>query len=81
VETQANVLELPVIVPQERDATAIGAAILAAIGVGFYHDINEAVDNMVHLEDPIVPVGVRTTQYKVLYEEWLATRDRLAGSF
>jgi sugar (pentulose or hexulose) kinase len=81
VETQANVLELPVIVPQERDATAIGAAILAAIGVGFYHDINEAVDNMVHLEDPIVPVGVRSTQYKVLYEEWLATRDRLAGSF
>jgi autoinducer 2 (AI-2) kinase len=81
VETQANVLELPVVLPRERDATAIGAAILAAIGVGFYRDINEAVDQMVHLQDPIAPGGAKSIQYKVLYEGWLATRNRLAGSF
>jgi sugar (pentulose or hexulose) kinase len=81
VETQANILDLPVIVPRERDATAIGAAILAATGAGFYRDINEAVDKMVHLEEPISPVGVRSNHYKLLYEEWLTTRNRLAGSF
>ena len=81
VEIQANVLELPVVLPRERDATAIGAAILAATGAGFYRDINEAVDKMVHLEEPILPIGAKSSQYKPLYEGWLTTRDRLARSF
>ena len=39
----------------ESDCTSLGAAILGSYGCGFYKNINEAVEQMVHLMDTIEP--------------------------
>jgi len=76
---QANILGKPVIVPRERDATAVGAAICASVGTGIYNSIAEATKDMVHMEEPIIPNPELAKNYDQLYKKWMETRRRLSG--
>ena len=76
---QSAVLGIPISVPKERDATAVGASMCAAVGSGVYSDITKAVKEMVHMEKPIEADVVLTKEYDNLYRSWIETRRRLSG--
>lgn len=74
-QIKADVLGIPVIrVP--GDATAAGAALLAGLGVGIYHDPAEAVAVACRPERPIEPGPAAQRRYDELYPAY----RRLVGS-
>jgi sugar (pentulose or hexulose) kinase len=79
-EVQSAVIDKPVILPRERDASAVGAAICAAVGAGIYKSIPEATKVMVHLEEPVLAKKELSSIYDELYNSWIETRRRLSGS-
>ncbi len=78
MQIQADVLDIPVVVPQVNDGTAIGTAILASVGSGYYSSIKDAVSKMVRLMDPVLPDPVQVIEYKTHYANWVETRKILA---
>lgn len=46
VQTHANVLGLPLLVPQNAESMILGAAELGATAAGIYPNLNDAVMNM-----------------------------------
>lgn len=67
-QIQADVLGIPVKVPMIKDATALGAAILASVGSGIYRDIPESSEKMVHWEAVYKPENY--DKYDELYHKW-----------
>lgn len=80
MQIQADVLGIPVVVPEVNDGTAIGTAILASVGSGYYSSIDEAVTKMVRLQDQVLPAPVHVEDYKTHYTGWMNTRKTLAES-
>ncbi len=78
-EIQSAVLGLPLFVPRERDATAVGASICAAVGAGIHKDFEKATREMVHMEEPFVTDPALAKIYDDLYHSWIETRRRLSG--
>jgi sugar (pentulose or hexulose) kinase len=46
IQNKADVSGLPIEVPEVKEATALGAAILAGIGVGLYRDERDAYEHV-----------------------------------
>ena len=63
----ADCTNKPTVLPRARDATVIGAAILAAIGTHLYSSFEEAVDNMVHMEERRQPIPENVSLYEQQY--------------
>ncbi len=66
----SDVLNIPVHVPKVKEATALGAAILAGKGVGIYTDIEETVRKVVKIEKTYQPNPENARVYAELYENW-----------
>lgn len=66
----SDVLGLKVHVPVVKEATGLGAAILAGHGVGIYPDIEKAVNELVKIERTYIPNMENHILYKNLYEQW-----------
>jgi autoinducer 2 (AI-2) kinase len=75
----ADVCEIPVQVPTIREASALGAAICAAVGVGVYPDLISAVQHMVAWEEIVEPDPAMRGKYRTLYKRWLKTYHKLLG--
>jgi sugar (pentulose or hexulose) kinase len=78
MQIQADVLGMPVHVPEVHDGTAIGAAILAAFGSGYYSSIEQAAEEMIRFTRPYVPDEERCKAYTEHYRNWMNTRIKLA---
>jgi len=78
MQIQADVLGVPVKVPEVRDGTAIGTAVLAAFGSGYYGSIDEAVSEMVSFRAPVFPDNKLQAEYSKQYDKWLETRRRIS---
>ena len=78
MQIQADILGVPVEIPETRDGTAIGTAILAAVGSGYYGSTGDAVSEMVRFREPVIPNEKRHTEYKKQYQNWLETRRHLS---
>ena len=77
MQIQADVLGVPVKVPLVHDASAVGTAVLASIGTGYYADVDEAVRAMVKLGRVYEPRKDASEKYDVQYRRWMATREKL----
>ena len=66
----ADVLGLPVKVPVVKEATALGAAILAGYGVGIYPDISEAARKLVKWDKIYQPNMENHQIYEEMYDGW-----------
>ena len=66
----ADVLGLKVRVPKAKEATALGAAITASFGVGYYSSMKEAADKMVQWDKEYLPNPENQKVYQGLYETW-----------
>ena len=69
----ANVLNLPLSVPETEQGPGYGGAILAAVACGEYADVKEAVTNLVSVTETIEP----DPQLAALYEERYQTYRKL----
>lgn len=77
MQIQADVLGIPVIIPEVHDASAIGAAVLAANGINHYADMNEALSHMLRKGKTFEPRSEYSAKYKQHYSKWLITREKL----
>ena len=66
----ADVLGKPVSVPVVKEATALGAAIMAGYGVGIYTDISEASRRLARMEKRYEPNSENHKTYMEMYKVW-----------
>ena len=66
----SDILGLPVRVPKVKEATALGAAILAGIAVGIFEDIKNTADNLVQFDETYYPNSKNHAIYTNLYDRW-----------
>jgi xylulokinase len=66
-QIKADVCNLPVIMPSHREAAVMGAAMLAAVGVGYYADIPSAVKVMARTGSRVEP----DPKSRAVYEQTL----------
>jgi xylulokinase len=64
-QMMANVLGIPLDIPQTEQGPGYGAAILAMVGAGLYPDVRKACDKLVHVAETIEP----EPEMKALYQE------------
>lgn len=77
MQIQADVLGKTVHVPRVNDSTAVGAAILASIGTGYYSTLDKAVNNMVNQGKVFEPRKSPNKKYEKHYRRWIKTREKL----
>ena len=66
----SDVLGLPVNVPVVKEATGLGAAIIAGYGAGIYSDISKTARELVRIEKTYEPNMENHLLYEKLYEPW-----------
>lgn len=69
MQVTADVFGLPTARPHIYETSGLGAAIDAAIGLGFYSDFHDAVKNMTHIGDVFEPDQKTHEMYNDLYEK------------
>jgi L-ribulokinase len=72
----ARVLRTPMRLSGETHATALGAALLAAVGQGTHADLRSATAAMVR-DRPLDPLDQHAGAFDEYYAQWLETYDRL----
>ncbi|WHH58118.1 glycerol kinase GlpK [Petroclostridium sp. X23] len=77
MQFQADILGIPVDVPVITETTALGAAYLAAYGIGEFHDLNE-LESKWKLYKRYEPKMSSETREKLLYE-WHRAVERSKG--
>lgn len=63
----ANVMNVTVEIPEQDEGPALGAAILAAVGSGFYQNLESAVSRIVRVKDSIEPEEILVKKYEQAY--------------
>jgi autoinducer 2 (AI-2) kinase len=66
----SDVLGIPVKIPKVREATALGAAILAGYGIGLYQDISQTAKDLVIIEQRFTPDMENHRIYEGIYGAW-----------
>jgi xylulokinase len=74
LQIKADILGRPLARPRITEAGALGAAILAGVGVGVYASVQEAVDALIAIDRVFEPqperhrqYGERFARYRALY--------------
>jgi len=66
-QIKADITGKTVVIPREIEASALGAAILASVGVGLYPNLRKAAEEMVHTECRINPQHDLFEKYNLSY--------------
>ncbi|RCK48030.1 FGGY-family carbohydrate kinase [Thalassospira profundimaris] len=66
----ADILELPLSVAKCQETGALGAAMAAAVGVGMYHDYDQAADSMVRMDRHYSPALEASEIYRKRFAMW-----------
>ena len=66
----ANVLGIPLDIPQTEQGPGYGAAILAMVGCGLYADVKTACEALVHVAETVEPDPELTKCYQERYEKF-----------
>ena len=69
----ASIIDIPVIRLNQADVCALGAAMIAACGLGIYGDYAEAAEALVRTEHIYEPLPEETSFYREKFSEF----DRL----
>lgn len=73
-----DVVGRPVGLPQERECTALGAAMLGAVGTGDVASIDEATARMVTIERTLEPTAANRSVYDETYALFVAAYEELS---
>lgn len=74
LQFQSDILNIPIIRPSVVETTALGAAFLAGLAVGFYKDKNE-INNSLAINKKFNPI-MREEKRNLLYKGWLKAVTR-----
>ena len=66
----ANVLDIPVDIPENEQGPSMGGAMLAAVGCGEFASVEEAADKLVKVIDTVEPDAELTAKYDVRYNQF-----------
>jgi xylulokinase len=80
-QIKADVLGVPVAVPRVREAALAGAAVLAGIGAGYLPDITAGANQMVRIDEVLVPDPDLHQQYSELFGVYKRLYPDLADAF
>jgi xylulokinase len=67
----ADILDVSVEIPDQKDPECLGAAILAGFGAGLFSSIEEAVPHCEAKKTAVEPIGGNSRQYQKLYEDFI----------
>ena len=67
----SDILGVRINVPVVKESTALGAAICAGVGAGFYPDIRDGSASLAKIERSFLPRRDIHEKYSSLYEKWL----------
>ncbi len=79
-QIQANIYKCTVETADAPEATALGAAMIGAVGAGVFKDLREASDNMVHVKDRYEPDEASMKLYDEVYAMFRDCYEGLAKS-
>jgi xylulokinase len=79
-QIQADVYGRPVQLLKEPESTALGAALLGGVGVGFFSGIDEGVAAMVQVARTIEPDRQRQARYAEIRNIYCDAYEALAAS-
>lgn len=68
-QTQADLIQIPVLRPQMRETTALGAAIAAGLAVGVWESVDELKDVNVEGKTVFSP-KLDESKSKEMFEKW-----------
>lgn len=77
----ANVMNLPVDIPQTEQGPGFGAAMLAMVGCGEYQTVQEAVEAIVRVKETVLPDSDIAAQYEERYRHFTKLYPALKGLF
>ena len=77
----ANVMNLPVDIPQTEQGPAYGAAILAMVGSGEYETVQKAVNTIVHVKETVLPDKNIAKLYEEKYQHFVKLYPALKNIF
>ncbi len=81
LQLQADIFDQPVHRTETVEAAAVGAAMLAGIGIGLYRDADDAVRQVVHWQDAIThPDPARAERYQDSYAIYQRLYPSLAAT-
>ena len=80
-QIKADVLGIPVLIPETSIGAPFGDALLAGMGLGYYPDINQALREMVHIKLRYEPDPENHKIYKELFEIYKAVYNQLRSEF
>jgi xylulokinase len=72
LQLQADIFNLPVFCSQSREPAATGAAMLAAVGMGIFQSLNDAIRRLVVYESPVLPNEENVEIYSNLFPNFLS---------
>jgi len=79
LKIKADVLDVPVEVPQCSEAASLGAAILAGIGTKVFPDISQAVKEVVKVKKSFYPEPDNVAIYQKIYQNYRSLYQKLYG--
>ncbi|MDO6354731.1 xylulokinase [Caloramator sp. CAR-1] len=77
----ADVFNKKIEIINSTEGPALGAAILAAVGYGYYKDVNEACESLIKVVDEIYPSENNVKKYRRLYEVYVNLYKTLKDTF
>ena len=77
----ANVMNLPVEIPQTEQGPAFGATMLAMVGCGEYADVQEAASAIVRVKETVYPDAETAARYEARYRHFTKLYPALKGLF
>jgi len=77
----ADVMDIPLSIPEVVETTSLGAAILAGVGVGLFPDVVEAAERMVRIESRCEPRAEWRACYDAIYALYCELDDVLIPYF
>ena len=77
----ANVMNLPVDIPQTEQGPGFGAAMLAMVGCGEYISVQQAADAIVRIKETVLPDPEIAAQYEKRYHHFTKLYPALKGLF
>ncbi len=77
----ANVMNMPVDIPQTEQGPGFGGAMLAMVGCGEYASVQEAAETIVHVKETVLPDPDIAAAYEKRYEHFTKLYPALKGLF
>src|SRR5699024_8334470 len=70
LQMQADVFDATIVSMATEQGPAMGAAMIAAVGVGWYSDLKECAENIVSYKEEIHSISENVQKYKAYYKKY-----------